>query len=86
MTILNVKCDFSENFWHKDARGWKVLFKNFNDSIKSVKDFEAYLKESSLNEKYYARQMACFKFSKRISSMSPVWNDLITVWNKVRNF
>jgi hypothetical protein len=85
MTNSDVKYDFSENFWHKDAKGWRVLYKNFKDSIQSVKDFEAYLKESSLNEKYYAKQMISFKFSRHISSMSPVWNDLISVWNQVKN-
>ena len=84
MTNLNVKYEFSEHFWHKDAKGWQVLYKNFIDSIKSLKDFEAYLKESSLNEKYYVKQMTSFKFSKHISSMSPVWKDVISVWNEVK--
>ena len=77
----NVKSNFSENFWAKNAGGWKLLYKNFSSSIKSVKEFQDYLRECAHNELKYSKQMKNFKFSKtNYSSMSPIWNDLLTVF------
>ena len=50
--------------------------------MKSVKEFEDYLKECSLNEQSYAKRTKNFKFKNEFTSMSPIWNDLINVLNR----
>lgn len=76
-----MKSNFSDNFWDKKGGGWKLLYKNFSSSIKSVREFKDYLSECRRNESAYAKKLKKFKFSKsHYSSMSPVWNDLLTVF------
>jgi hypothetical protein len=72
---------FSENFWGEKVNGFDVLCQNLKHSLTSVKELEAFLRESVNSEDTYGKVLNKLvsqtnKYSSSNGTFSPFWSPL----------
>ncbi len=77
---------FAESFWGKKHNGFDVLIQNLRNSQASVKEFELFLRECTLSEDHYVKQLS--KITAQIqrfltdTSLAPIWHQVLKELNE----